>query len=179
MPVAGRPLILATLAAWRQSRVEGIVVVVRSDDLPLADVVRATGVDVVIPAAAPPDMKASIGCGLEYFARTLHPEPTDCWLVAPADMPRLSPAIIDRLLNRAASLPKQVLIPTLTGRRGHPVLLPWKLASEVSRLPENEGLNALIDRNGPELIACDDLVPPSSQAFADIDTPEDWRSLGE
>ena len=179
LPVAGRPLILATLAAWRQSRVERIVVVVRSDDLPLADAVRGAGVEVAIPSVAPPDMKASIGCGLEHIARNMQPESNDSWLVAPADMPRLSPAIIDRLLDRAESSPERVLIPTLAGRRGHPVLLPWKLASEVPRLPENEGLNALIDRNGPELIACDELVPPASQAFADIDTPEDWRSLGE
>jgi len=173
LAVAGQPLILHTLAAWRQSRVERIVVVVRPDDAALTDVVRAAGVEVVVPPVAPPDMKSSLGYGLAYIAQGHQPTHADCWLVAPADMPGLSPRIVDRLLDQAASNPGQILIPTLAGRRGHPVLLPWSLADEVPRLAEHEGLNALIDRSQPRLIVCDDLEPDALHTFADIDTPQD------
>jgi len=179
LTVAGQPLIVHTIAAWRQSRVERIVVIVRPGDAPLAEVVRDIGVDVVVPPVAPPDMKASLCYGLDYLSKNLRPEPTDCWLVAPADMPGLSPAIINRLLDESESNPGRILIPTLFGRRGHPVLLPWTLASELPSLTANEGLDALIDRHGPEPIACDDLEPNAAQAFADIDTPEDLRGLAE
>jgi molybdenum cofactor cytidylyltransferase len=173
LPVAGQPLILHTLAAWRKSRVERIVVVIRPGDVDLADTVRAAGIDVVVPPAPPPDMKSSLLYGLAHIAESHEPTREDCWLVAPADMPGLSPRIADRLLDLATDHPGQILIPTLADRRGHPVLLPWSLADEVPRLAENEGLNALIDRWQPRLIACDDLEPDARHTFADIDTPQD------
>ena len=173
IPVAGRPLILHTLEAWQRSRVDRIAVVVRPDDGPLREALRGVGVDTVIPPLAPPDMKASLGYGLAHFERQHHPRDNDCWLVAPADMPGLSPRVIDRLLDQKAHSPGRILIPTLAGRRGHPVLLPWPLAVEISRLAENEGLSTLIQRNDPLLVACDGIESASSQAFADIDTPED------
>jgi molybdenum cofactor cytidylyltransferase len=174
--VAGQPLILHTLAAWKQSRVDRIVVVVRPDDAALADVVHSAEVDTVIPPAAPPDMKASLGYGLAHIAANYRPNADDCWLVAPADMPGIAPQIINRLLDQAAANPRQVTIPTLEGRRGHPVLLPWSLAGEVPQLPPQEGLNWLIDRCLPQLVACDDLVTDGNQSFADIDTPDDLRA---
>ena len=173
LSVAGQPLVLHTIAAWQKSRVERIVVVIRPGDEALAEVIRAAGVEVVVPPAAPPDMKSSLFYGLAHVAQSHQPTHEDCWLVAPADMPGLSPRIVDRLLDQAAANPGQILIPTLAGRRGHPVLLPWSLADEVPRLAENEGLNALINRSQPRLIACDDLEPDAGHTFADIDTPQD------
>src|SRR5262245_45033190 len=87
LPVAGQPLILHTLTAWKHSRVDRVVVVLRPDDTALAEVVRNAGVDAVIPPAAPPDMKASLGYGLAHLAANQAPQNSDCWLVAPADMP--------------------------------------------------------------------------------------------
>jgi Uncharacterized MobA-related protein len=177
LPVAGQPLILHTLAAWKQSRVDRIVVVLRPDDAALADVVHSAEVDTVIPPAAPPDMKASLGYGLAHIALNYRPNADDCWLVAPADMPGIAPQFINRLLDQAASNPQRVIIPTLEGRRGHPVLLPWSLAGEVPQLPLQEGLNWLIDRCHPQLVACDDLATSAENAFADIDTPDDLRAF--
>jgi molybdenum cofactor cytidylyltransferase len=92
-------------------------------------------------------------------------------------MPGLSPQIIDRLVDQAAVSPQTILIPTLLGRRGHPVLLPWGVAHEVPQLAENEGLSALIDRQTPRMVVCDDLAQQSQQAFADIDTPADLAAF--
>ncbi len=177
MPLDGRPLILHTLAAWQASKVQQVVVVVRPGDEALAAVLKAARVEVVTPPIEPPDMKASLAYGLKHIRACYNPASTDCWLVAPADMPGLSPQIIDRLIEQAAFSPTTVLIPTLSGRRGHPVLLPWSLADEVPQLAENEGLSSLIDRHQPNLIACDDLAPQSRQAFADIDTPADLAAF--
>jgi molybdenum cofactor cytidylyltransferase len=178
LAVSGRPLILHTLAAWKQSRVDRVVVVVRPDDRPLADVVRPADVDLVIPPVAPPDMKASLGCGLAHIAASYHPCSGDNWLVAPADMPALSPRIIDTLLAEASRLPGRVLIPTLAGRGGHPVLLPWSLAGELAALSENEGLGTLIGRQNPVKIVCDAVELAAAASFADIDTPDDLRRFG-
>ena len=173
LEVAGRPLILHTLAAWRASRVDQVVVVVRPDDQLLSDLLRQVGVELAIAPAPPPDMKASLAVGLAHVAARYQPSARDCWLVAPADMPGLSPPVIDSLLAQAELTPRRVLIPTLGGRRGHPVLLSWTLAAGVANLAAGEGLHSLIDRSEPCLIACDDCGDHPAQAFADIDTPDD------
>ena len=179
LPIAGRPLILHTLAAWQASRVMRIVVVVRPDDELLAEVVRATGVDLAIPPIAPPDMKASINYGLKHIEQTYFPAEADAWLVAPADMPGLSPLIINRLIDEAAVKPDRVIIPTLGGRRGHPVLLPWPLTARASQLAEGQGLATLIDGANPLLLPCDALDAAPTRAFADIDTPEELNRFSE
>jgi molybdenum cofactor cytidylyltransferase len=178
MPIAGQPLILHALAAWRESRVTRTIVVVRPDDPPLAQLLRREAVEVVVPPVAPPDMKASIQFGIEHITALHRPLPGDSWLVAPADMPGLSPAMIRELLRVAAEEPERVLIPTLASKRGHPVLLPWFLAEQLATLASDEGLHSLIERNQPLLVPCDPFVDRNEPAFADIDTPGDLAQFG-
>jgi molybdenum cofactor cytidylyltransferase len=173
MPIVGKPLVLHTLAAWQQGGVSRVTVVVRADDASLLELMRGEDVDVVVPQLAPADMKASIRYGIEHVAAKYQPVDDDCWLVAPADMPGLSPRIIGELLGVASQQPSQVLIPTLAGKRGHPVLLPWRFAAKVASLAAKEGLSSLIEQLEPALVACDALVACSELAFADIDTPGD------
>jgi molybdenum cofactor cytidylyltransferase len=179
LPIAGKPLILHTLAAWRKAGITRVVVVVRPDDAALVHLLRGEDVDVVVPPIAPPDMKASIAFGIEHVAATYRPDDRDVWLVAPADMPGLSPAIVHELLRVAAERPKRILIPTLAGKSGHPVLLPWLLAAQLATLKPDEGLNALIERNNPLLVGCDGFVDRTETAFADIDTPADLARFAE
>ena len=169
LPIGGRPLIEHTIAAWKASRVERVVVVVRGDDEALANCVRAAGAELCLPPAPPPDMKTSLAWGLAHIAEHYQPTVDDVWLVAPADMPGLSPRVIEALL--AAEVPGRILIPTLAGRRGHPVLLPWPLAAEVSQLGPDEGLRDLVGRHDPLLVACDEVETQRETPFADLDTP--------
>src|SRR5207249_3730723 len=98
----------------------------------------------------PPDMKASLQAALKHIERQHAPNRSDAFLVAPADMPRLSTAIIDRLVERhAAGQEATILVPTIAGRRGHPVLFPWSLAEEVFALAADEGLNVLVEKHQP------------------------------
>ena len=178
LPVQGAPLIAATLAAWQHSQIDQLVVVVRPGDDALRDACQRAGALVVVPEAAPPDMKASIQAGLAFLDATFQPDAADAFLVAPADMPQLSPAIIDRLIeNHQAAATPTILAPELDGKRGHPVLFPWPLAELVQRLLPQEGLNALVDRGPLVLVGCDDLAVPGERPFADVDTPADYEQL--
>ena len=184
LPVDGRPLVVHTIAAWQRSHVHRIVVVVRPGDDALADVIRGAldsmtmGVDLVTPGTPPPDMKASLQMALQHVERKYAPTATDAFLVAPADMPQLSAPIIDRLIAlHAANSSNKILAPSLSGRRGHPVLFPWPLASEVQALKAEEGLNAIVHRYPPNLVPCEDLVASDEYPFADIDTPEDYQQI--
>jgi len=175
LSLAGAPLLVHTIKAWQQSKVDRILVVARPGDDPLANVVRSTGVELVVPATPPPDMKASLQVALRHIEQQHTPTPADAFLVAPADMPRLSPVLIDHLIEQHSHHAPQILVPTLAGRRGHPVLFPWTLAKAVYSLAANEGLDAVVHRHQPHLVACDGLIAGDQDAFSDIDTPDQYR----
>src|SRR5262245_24295288 len=92
LPLAGMPLFEQTMEAWRQSGVDLIVVRVRADDAALRDFIQATvkskigapakpvhprsaieaegsRLEMVLPEAAPPDMKASVQAALGHLQR--------------------------------------------------------------------------------------------------------------
>ena len=99
LPWGPSTLIEQVLSAWFASRVGRVIVVVRPDDTRLRDCCHAAGAEVVIPEVPPSEMKVSVQLGLRYVQQRYSPQPTDVWLLAPADMPRLSPRVINRLLE--------------------------------------------------------------------------------
>ena len=172
LPWGERTVIETVLAAWRASRVETIVVVTRGDDAALAEVCRHCGVIVASAFPPPPDMKASVRHGLAFIAQTWQPAPHDVWLVAPADLPRLSAETIDRVLTAYDPRRPEIIVPR-TERRAHPVLFPWSLADEVERLPADTGIDGLLRRHAVREVH----VEATAAAGDDLDTPEDYERL--
>ncbi|MGI8979056.1 MAG: nucleotidyltransferase family protein [Pirellulaceae bacterium] len=178
LPMHGGTLIEKTLAAWKASQMDKVFVVVRQDDRDLRDICRIHGAEVVTPAIAPPEMKDSVQYGLRHIEANFAPTVEDAWLLAPADMPNLSPRVIDALIAAHDLKHSMILVPTLGGKRGHPVLFPWTLATEVFSLPATSGLNVLRLRYESREVPCDSIEPAGGSAFSDIDTPEDYQRLG-
>lgn len=175
LPWGSATVIEHVLAVWRASRVSHVVVVAHPDDLHIAELATRAGALVVQPKVAPPEMKVSVCRALERIVQDFHPEPSDAWLLAPADVPGITTAAIDRLLDRYEELlrgqaPPPIVAASQGQRRRHPVLFPWRLAAAVPVLGSNEGLDALVARNPFELVDVSGLV-----RFDDIDTPKDYR----
>jgi molybdenum cofactor cytidylyltransferase len=164
------------LATWRASRVGRVVVVVHPADDEIARHCAAFGAEVVRPQVPPAEMKDSVTLALDRLA-AWRPQATDAWLMAPADMPSLAVETIDDLINHyEAALQSAGLLPTIWAprhqdRRGHPVLFPWSMAAEVSRLAPGEGINALLARHEVQ------YFESTRPAIDDLDTPEDYRRL--
>jgi len=184
LPLAGQPLICHTLAAWLQSQASKVVIVVRAADRALSAVAAAAGAEVVAASPPPPDMKASIQAALRHLDALDSPQAGDAFLMAPADLPRLNAAIVNRLIaqhgaaaSRGTAECDAILAPSLGGQRGHPVLFPWRFAAEIHALAADEGLDAIVRRQSPRLIPCDDLIADGQRPFADIDTPADYDRL--
>lgn len=179
LPWNGKTIIEGVLAAWRASNVSHVIMVVHPDDHRLAELGRACGADLVVPASAPRDMKQSVQFALAR-AESYGPRADDCWLLAPADVPTLDAALIDRLISvyreQSSSVGREtnVWAPCHGERRGHPVLFRWSIAADVELLAADEGINQLVAR-GP--LARVDV--PESMILADLDTPEDYRRLQE
>ncbi|MCC6492196.1 MAG: NTP transferase domain-containing protein [Pirellulales bacterium] len=172
LPVGDATLIDLVLRAWIPSRVSRIVVVVRGDDLPLRQRCQAYDVDLVAAPASTPDMKASVQCGLQHIARHYAPALVDAFLVAPADLPELSPALIDQVLRAYDPFRPAPVVPVAAGRRGHPLLLPWSLAPLVFALTPEQGVNALLDR-----LPHQEVQWPAAASFDDLDAPADLDRL--
>lgn len=177
LPMEGGTMIEKTLAAWTASKVDRIVVVVRPDDRELAMVCRSHGADVFVPPVAPPEMRDSVQYGLRHIEVSLSPSAEDAWLLAPADMPNLSPRVANALISAHSSNHPAILVPTLGGKRGHPILFPWTLTGEVFSLSAAEGLNVLRQRHESREIPCDANEPAGAAAFSDVDTPQDYQRL--
>ena len=167
-------VIETVLQAWRQSRVDQIVVVARRDDHELIDRCCDAGAEVVTPIDDPPEIKISVQAALNHVESVFAPSATDVWLLAPADMPRISATVIDRLVDAHDAESPCILVPESNGLRGHPVLFPWPLAKETQKLAADEGVNALLKRHHVREIAGGDLT-----VLEDLDTPGDYRRLSE
>lgn len=184
MPWGELTVVEQVVAAWRRSDVNHVVAVVRSDDVELARLCDQAGAMVVVPATPPPEMKDSVSAALDAIATRFDPSDDDVWLLAPADMPRLSAVVINALLDAHRLSHPAILVPThapetrgpagpdLPAKRGHPVLFPWPLARDVARLSADEGVNALLTREPVRELA---VAEPS--ILDDLDTREDYRRL--
>jgi molybdenum cofactor cytidylyltransferase len=84
-------------------------------------------------------------------------------------MPWIEPAVIDRLVAEFNAGSSAIVAPTHHGRRGHPIVLAWRLAEDVLRLGDDETLKSIVQRYEAKEIECDASV------LGDLDTPEDYR----
>lgn len=91
-------------------------------------------------------------------------------MVAPADLPTLNSTLINRILT--ADNDHAVVAPRFGDRQGHPVLLSWRLADAMLKLPEDAGLDALLAQ---QTISFVDFA--ANDRPIDIDTPEEYHRL--
>jgi molybdenum cofactor cytidylyltransferase len=168
------------LHAWTSSRVHRTVVVIRADaDSAVKRICDSHDVDIVM-ADDPIDMKASCLLGLTHLSKHYSPMPQDRFFVCPADIPGITSGLIDHLISEAGRYDAtresdpgdRVILPTYQARRGHPVLFPWSMASQLALLRADEGVNALVDRAA--VVEVEFSVSP--EKMADIDTPEEYAA---
>ena len=173
LPWGDRLVIDAVLDAWCCSRVEKALVVCRSSDHELHKACQRWPVDLLKVDQPPRDMKASVQLGIQRIRADYSPCPNDGFMVAPADLPTLSPRIIDRMVDQfAGTETSEILVAAYGDKESHPVLIPWSMTPNVFELAESEGLNALISRHRHQRVAFDHSERP-----ADIDTPERYEAL--
>ncbi len=140
-----------------------VVAVVRAGDLPLRDLLEQEGCQVVLFQNAARGMGASLAHGVGQVRGA------DGWVIALADMPRLSPDTIRKILA-ALEDGARIAAPVYKGERGHPVGFGAPLRDELLALDGDQGARAVLERHRGEvkLIECDD-----PGALYDIDRKSD------
>jgi len=109
---------------------------------------------------------------LQHVKARYSPHPNDAWLLAPADLPRLSSAAINALLAEYDSGRPLAVAPVFEGERGHPLLMPWGLIERVDDLAVDAGVNALLKE-----LPVREVVWGDDSILRDVDTPSDFASL--
>jgi molybdenum cofactor cytidylyltransferase len=144
--------------------------VAEPDAVVLANHAKVEGAWVVHCPRPTTDMRGTVRVGLDELAS--QGWIPDGLLIAPGDSPGLSPRLVGLVVERFRQDPSRIVVPRYEGRRGHPVALPWPVALAIHELPDDVGINALLDQQA-SLVTTLEVNDPG--AIADMDTPEEYR----
>jgi CTP:molybdopterin cytidylyltransferase MocA len=170
LPLHGRPLLEAALAAACDSHLDEVVVVLGDHADEIRRSVRLGRARVVLNPAYAEGMSTSLRAGIASLDRRVARA-----VVILGDQPDISAEVVNRLLETqaASGLPAAAL--SFDGLLHPPVVLARELWGEVAALEGDVGCRALV-RAHPELVAAVVAERPGSHPI-DIDTREDFERL--
>ena len=168
--IGGEPLIVRSARTLIASRVDTITVVLGHQAEQLQSLLAPLPVETTINPDYRDGQMTSVHRGLEALEGEC-----DGVLVALADQPFIESGDIDRLLDAFAERGEHsIVVPTVNGQRGNPIVLDWRHRQEILSGERNLGCRRLIERRPGDVLA----VPMVSEHYIrDLDTPEDLREL--
>jgi molybdenum cofactor cytidylyltransferase len=174
LSLGDRTVIEHVVAALREGGVECVLVVVGPHVPELIPLASAAGANVLAVPNPTPDMRTTVECGLAWIKDHQQPDAADCWLLAPADHPAFSSAIVRQLLNATSNSSRSIIVPVCEGQRGHPALLRWHHAAGIRSLAAGEGINAYLRLHANETL---ELPVADSGILSNLDTVDDYARL--
>ena len=98
-------------------------------------------------------------------------------MICPVDHPCITSELVKKLFEVSLQHKGMIIIPVYQGKRGHPVIVPSELFSEICSASLQVGLRQVIHAHEQEIIT----VPTDEQGIlVNIDTPEDYQKyIGE
>lgn len=135
----------------------------------MADEVGAALAGLDLKVVHNPDFREGLSASMKAGLRAL-PTGLDGVIIALGDMPRVTGAMLDRLI--AGFAPKEgrsIIVPVYQGKRGNPVLFSAELIPEMLAVAGDTGARHIIGQHAEE-VAEVDLA--SDAIFVDVDTPE-------
>lgn len=162
--IDGVPLVLRAANAACASRVCQVMVVTGYESDQVEAALAGRPVSFTHNADYVQGMASSLRRGLRAL-----PADLDGAIVLLADMPGISAADIDRLLDTFDPTDPTILVPEHAGRRGNPIVWPRRYFGEMASLSGDTGARGLLEHyaNNVRTVAFD-----RPAIFADVDTPE-------
>jgi molybdenum cofactor cytidylyltransferase len=170
LPMGGRPLLEAVVAAACASRLDEVVVVLGANAEAIRSAVAWGRARTVVNDEHAQGMSTSLQAGVRALD-----ESVDRAVIILGDQPDVSAALIDRLLDalERSGLPASAL--SFDGLLHPPVVMRRELWPELMALQGDVGCRALI-RARPELVEAVATDTPLHHPV-DIDTPEDFAQF--
>ncbi|ALC15030.1 CTP:molybdopterin cytidylyltransferase MocA [Desulfuromonas soudanensis] len=161
LPFGDRCAIERVVATLQAAGIEEILVVLGPTGGETARVLAPTAVRIVWNTNPDSDMASSVRLGLEHLSPG-----AGGVMVFLADHPLVGVATVKALLGAHSLSPETIHIPCLGGKKGHPVLFPRAVLSEIRTLSTLRD----VCRKDPARV---DLLPVDDPAILhDLDTPE-------
>jgi molybdenum cofactor cytidylyltransferase len=174
LSLGGKTVLEHVVSAVLDGGVENVLIVVAPGADPLAELASSTGAEVLRLDDDTPDMRATCVRGLAWMQERWRPEPSDGWLLLPADHPTTSSAVVAALLAAARTSDRSIVIPVHQGRRGHPAWLSWAHVNAIAALSADQGLNTFIRSHAGDTL---EFFWESEEILRDLDTPADYERL--
>lgn len=168
--VDGQPMVRHALAAIEASAAHAVIVVTGHEPEAIREALDGVDVTFAHNGLYADGLSTSLGAGLLAV-----PSECEAAVVCLGDMPRISPAVIDRLISAYNPVEgRAICVPTRNGKRGNPVLFDRQFFAEVLEIGGDVGARHLIGQH-EDLVA---EVPMDDDAiFLDVDTPEALERL--
>jgi molybdenum cofactor cytidylyltransferase len=163
--IGGRPLVRIAVDEALASQARPVIVVTGHQ----RERVEAALAGLPVEFAHNADFAQGLGTSLKAGIGAL-PNNVDGAIVCLGDMPQVDARLIDRLL--AAFDPEKgalVVVPTIDGKRGNPVVWSRRFFPDLMAVEGDIGARHLIGRYGEAVV---EVVATGKGAFTDVDTPE-------
>jgi molybdenum cofactor cytidylyltransferase len=166
----GQPLIRRVAESALGSRAGPVIVVTGHRAGDVSKALAGLEVEIVHNSDYAEGLATSLKAGLAAV-----PEGASGALVLLADMPGITGAVIDRLIDAfAAKSTPAIVLPTVGGKRGNPVLWSRAFFPELMAVTGDTGARHIIARHEEAV----ERVEIGEAAGLDVDTPEALRKAG-
>ncbi len=166
----GKPILAHVVAAALASRAGPVIVVTGNRDHEARTALAGLDVEFVYNAEHAEGLSTSLRAGIAAV-----PEDADAAIVLLGDMPRVSAATIDRLIEAFdPEAGRTIVVPTYRGKRGNPVLWARRYFPDLAAIRGDTGARHLIGENRDGVVE----VEFDESVALDVDTPEALASLG-
>ena len=165
----GKTFVECCVDALLASRVDEVVIVTGHRDAEIRRVLADRRVTIAFNAAYQLGMSSSIQCGVLSLA-----EQSRAMLIALADQPHITPAIINQLIAVYEAAKPVLVVPTYGGRNGHPILLSAGLKDESLAISADQGLRQVVHAHRQEAVYTE---VEDEAVLMDFDYPEDYQRL--
>jgi molybdenum cofactor cytidylyltransferase len=168
--IDGVPMVRRVVEMLRRSKADPIVVVTGHQREKVAAALEGLPVTLVHNADFAQGLSTSLKAGIAALGADI-----DGALVCLGDMPRVSAAEVDRLIGAFNPVEARgIVVPTLNGKRGNPVLWSRRFFAEMSQVAGDVGARHLIGAY-PEMVA--EVEMAGDGVLTDIDTPQALAKL--
>jgi CTP:molybdopterin cytidylyltransferase MocA len=174
LPLAKRTVIEHVVQALRDGGCQSVFVVAGPHAPEIAALATSAGARTVTLSQPTRDMRATVDEGLRFIEKTCQPMPRDPWILAPADHPTLKADIVRQLLDGFHRATHSIVIPVISGKRGHPTVLAWSHVEGIRAHPSDKGLNTYLQTRQSEIL---ELPVDDPSVLWDLDTPADYERL--
>lgn len=162
LPVDGVPMVLRVVDAALASHCNAVTVVVGHQAQDIMAIAAARDVTFAYNS----DYAAGLSTSLRRGLRSL-PRDVDGVVVLLGDMPHVTAAHVDRLIDVFDPVRQPIVIPRHAGRRGNPILWPMRMFPAMDQMRGDAGARALLERHARQIVT---VEMDSDAIFLDIDT---------